>query len=131
MEPQNYRNYDHKTDIEKHNFPSDLPLRPGTNTTGKAITIRINQFKVNAWPSKDIHQYDASYHPQVSLLKWYAYTWQINIGNGAEKKGKIIAVWKSRTVQNKLHAAVNGPWLWDGNKLAWYVFWFFVFWSMC
>jgi eukaryotic translation initiation factor 2C len=60
METHNYRTYDLNTDTEKYNFPSPLPNRPGANTTGKAIQIRLNQFKVNSWTNKDIHQYDVS-----------------------------------------------------------------------
>jgi len=33
-----------------------------------------------------------------------------------------MVVWKSKAVQNELRRAHNGPWLWDGNKIAWYVF---------
>ncbi|KAH8819457.1 eukaryotic translation initiation factor-like protein 2C 2 [Xylogone sp. PMI_703] len=82
------------------NFPSDLPLRPATNTVGKPVQLRVNQYKVTAWPEKDIYQYD------------------ILIGNGAEKKGKIMAVWNSKTVQARLKS-VSAYWLWDGNKIAW------------
>ena len=63
MEPLNFRTYDKKSDTESYQFPSDLPLRPGLNTNGKAITIRVNQFKVMAWPTSDVHQYDVSTTP--------------------------------------------------------------------
>ncbi|KAE9369735.1 Piwi-domain-containing protein [Stipitochalara longipes BDJ] len=94
----------YKLEGGNYDFPSDLPLRPGVNTTGKGITIRVNQFKVSQWPQRDVYQYD------------------INIGNGAEKKGKIMAVWMSRAVQERLKQISPGPsLLWDGNKLLWYV----------
>ena len=35
-----------------------LPLRPGTNTAGKAVQLRVNQYKVNQWPTKDVYQFD-------------------------------------------------------------------------
>ncbi|KAH8777302.1 eukaryotic translation initiation factor-like protein 2C 2 [Hyaloscypha finlandica] len=103
MEPENFRlRTQEVTDDAKYNFPSDLPLRPGINTTGKAIQIRVNQFKVTKWPERDIYQYD------------------INVGNGAEKRGKIMAVWMSRAVQERLKQVSPGnSILWDGNKLLW------------
>lgn len=44
---------------------------------------------------------------------------QLNFGAGEVAKGKIMAVWRSKAVQNKLKEIHNGPWLWDGNKIAW------------
>jgi eukaryotic translation initiation factor 2C len=119
MEPINFRSYDRITDTEKYNFPSDLPLRPGVNSQGKAVQIRVNQFKVNQWPTQDIYQYDVSTTITFICRKPELTSAQIMIGNGAEKRGKIMAVWKSRTVQSKLSSLIQGPWLWDGNKLAW------------
>lgn len=46
---------------------------------------------------------------------------QIMIGTGAEKRGKVMAVWQSQAVQQKLKS-FRVPWLWDGNKIAWYVY---------
>jgi hypothetical protein len=61
MEPDNFRLRTKEiTDTPKYNFPSDLPSRPGINTTGKAIQIRVNQYKVTKWPESDIYQYDVS-----------------------------------------------------------------------
>jgi eukaryotic translation initiation factor 2C len=31
------------------------------NTAGKAIQIRVNQYKVKDWPGRDIYQYDVSF----------------------------------------------------------------------
>jgi eukaryotic translation initiation factor 2C len=117
MEPSNFRSYDRSTDTEKYNFPSDLPLRPGTNTQGKAVEIRVNQFKVIQWPLKDVYQYDVSSTLTFISRRLELTSLQIHIGNGAEKRGKIMAVWKSRAVQTRLKSL--GMWLWDGNKLAW------------
>lgn len=61
MESHNYRIYDRDTDSWKNNFPTELPDRPNLNTAGKAIQVRVNQFKVLKWPEQDIYQYDVSY----------------------------------------------------------------------
>jgi eukaryotic translation initiation factor 2C len=61
MEPHNFRHYDRRTDEAKYAFPSDLPLRPkDLNSSGKAIQVRVNQFKVTQWPQKKVYQYDVS-----------------------------------------------------------------------
>jgi eukaryotic translation initiation factor 2C len=44
---------------------------------------------------------------------------QLHVGNGAEKRGMIMAAWKSRTLQEKL--SFGKMWLFDGNKIAWYL----------
>lgn len=67
MEPENFRVRNPDADEAKYNFPHDLPLRPGTNTTGKALQIRVNQYKVTQWPGKDIYQYDVSNHCHLPL----------------------------------------------------------------
>lgn len=108
--------YDPDTKTSKVNFPSDLPLRPATNTVGKPIQLRVNQYKVTSWPEKDIYQYDVSYVTSFACISNNEV--QILIGNGAEKKGKIMAIWKSKAVQSKLQA-VSRYWLWDGNRIAW------------
>ncbi|RKF63291.1 Protein argonaute [Erysiphe neolycopersici] len=85
-----------------YTWTQELPSRHGFNSTGKEIIIRVNQFKVMQWPQKDIYQYD------------------VNIGNGAEKRGKLKAIWQSKTLQTSLRQACKGsPILWDGNKIAW------------
>ncbi|TVY30849.1 Protein argonaute [Lachnellula hyalina] len=84
-----------------HKFESPLPDRPGFNTVGKAIQIRVNQFKVTEYPTRSIYQYD------------------IQFGNGLEAKGKVMAAWRSKAVQGELKKVHVGPWLWDGNKIAW------------
>lgn len=60
MEAGNYRTYDRETDTEKYNFPFELPLRPGKNTAGKQVQVRVNQFKVSKLPDRDVWQYDVS-----------------------------------------------------------------------
>ena len=67
MEPGNYRVWDRATDSEEFKWTSNLPNRPGLNTVGRAITVRVNQFKVTQWPEKDVYQYDVSLPPQIIL----------------------------------------------------------------
>lgn len=132
MEPFNYRTQHNPVLNElgkktadfddKYEWPVDLPARPGLNSTGKAITIRVNQFKVTGWPQKDVFQYDVSCFKNLPMLFLLLIRFQINIGNGGEAKGKVMAVWKSRAVQNRLAQFNPGchHLLWDGNRLAWY-----------
>ncbi|KAH7370050.1 Piwi domain-containing protein [Rhexocercosporidium sp. MPI-PUGE-AT-0058] len=104
MEPFNFAIGRDANDELKYDFPNELPLRNGKyNSTGRAVNIQVNQFKVIDWIKGDIQQYD------------------INIGNGAEKRGKVMAVWKSKAVQERLRSVFppGAKWLWDGNKLAW------------
>jgi eukaryotic translation initiation factor 2C len=45
------------------------------------------------------------------------YMYDVAVGKGDEKRGTIKAMWESKAVQKEL-----GPgWIFDGNKLAWYV----------
>lgn len=60
MEPHNFRHFDWSLNVKKFVFPTDLPDRPGVNTEGKAIAVRLNQYKVMKWPQKDIYQLDVS-----------------------------------------------------------------------
>lgn len=57
MEPFNYAErrpmgLSRDADFEpKYNFESQFPVRMGNyNTSGKAINIRVNQYKVTQWP---------------------------------------------------------------------------------
>ncbi|CAL3971616.1 unnamed protein product [Diplocarpon coronariae] len=87
-----------------YDWKAKYPQRKGNyNNSGKIINIRVNQFKVTKWPQGIVHQYD------------------IKIGDGAEKRGKIFAAWNSRAVQDRLKSLIgpNAHWLWDGNKIAW------------
>jgi eukaryotic translation initiation factor 2C len=56
-----------------------------------------------------LNMYDAS----ISNIKVYQY--DVFIGNGAEKRGLIKAVWESKIVQQ----AIGKGFIFDGNKLAW------------
>jgi len=50
-----------------YKFENPLPDRPGFNTAGKAIAIRVNQYKVAQFPQKDVYQYDVS-SPSLLIL---------------------------------------------------------------
>jgi eukaryotic translation initiation factor 2C len=41
------------------------------------------------------------------------------VGSGTEKRGVVMAVWKSNQVQTKLRNSLNGQILWNGDKIAW------------
>ncbi|KAG0647251.1 RNA interference pathway ago1 [Hyphodiscus hymeniophilus] len=102
MEP--HARQDFRSQANEGNFKhpaTALPARPALNSAGKQITIRVNQFKITQIPNKDIYQYD------------------ILIGSGAEKRGLVKAVWECQSVRNKLKTAIRGPWLWNGDKIAW------------
>ena len=78
MEALNYRKQvkDSGLDAEPTDFHyeqikpeemTELPSRPGLNSSGKVIQVRVNQYKVSGWPTKDIYQYDVSFDsPSVS-----------------------------------------------------------------
>ncbi|EON65194.1 hypothetical protein W97_04431 [Coniosporium apollinis CBS 100218] len=80
------------------NLPQNLPPRPARpNQQGRAVKIGLNTFPVVQMPTKPVYQHD------------------VNIGNGAEKRGLIKRVWNSKAVKSAL-----GPgWIFDGNRIAW------------
>jgi hypothetical protein len=70
MDIQNYiRDRSASTNEQKYNFPTELPLRPGLNTQGQQIQVRVNQYKVTQWPQNDIYQYDVIREPL--LFQYY------------------------------------------------------------
>ncbi|KAL9085957.1 MAG: hypothetical protein Q9165_007319 [Trypethelium subeluteriae] len=76
---------------------SPLPAKPKLNTTGKEIKLTLNTWPVKGLPVNPVWQYD------------------VLIGNGVEKRGKIMNAWESPTLQGTL-----GPhWIFDGNRIAW------------
>ncbi|KAL3426357.1 eukaryotic translation initiation factor 2c [Phlyctema vagabunda] len=90
----------YKLDGAYNGLGAALPGRPGYNTQGREISIKVNQYKVLKYPQKDIYQYD------------------IKIGNGAEKRGLIMKIWKSKTLQARLQK-ISPFWLWNGDQIAW------------
>lgn len=73
MEPFNFTVGREADYTPKYDFPSELPLRNGKyNSTGRAVNIQVNQFKVTDWIKGDIQQYDvsslqSSTHPILNL----------------------------------------------------------------
>ncbi|KAJ9620896.1 Protein argonaute [Taxawa tesnikishii (nom. ined.)] len=79
---------------------TELPRRPvKMSALGREINVGLNTFSVERLPSKPVYQFD------------------VLLGNGAEKRGLITALWNSRAVQSALPNARG--WIFDGNKLAW------------
>jgi len=76
------------------------PKRPGFGTKGKPIKLGLNSFGVSKFPTAKVHQYD------------------VNVGNGTEKRALIRKIWNRPEVQSKFGQA-QGSVLFDGNKLAW------------
>ena len=42
-------------------MPTDLMQRPAFGKAGKAYKVNVNSFKVEAWPTRDIYQFDVSH----------------------------------------------------------------------
>ncbi|CAG8972388.1 hypothetical protein HYALB_00007141 [Hymenoscyphus albidus] len=84
-------------------FERGLPKRPGYNTTGKQIAVRVNQYKVNKFPTMDVGQYDINYGLRPDQ---------------ESKRGLLKAIFDSSDMQRELNKH-NPFWLWDGNKLLW------------
>jgi eukaryotic translation initiation factor 2C len=42
---------------------------------------------------------------------------QVQIGSGVERRALVKKVWHSQAVKN----AIGPSWIFDGNRLAWYV----------
>lgn len=82
---------------EKLGPAMEISKRPGFVTLGREARVNVNCFKVMKYPSQVIWQYDVS------------------IGDGAEKRGLIAAVWASKRVS----ASLTTAWIFDGNQLAW------------
>jgi hypothetical protein len=70
MEPQNVRGFrDQANESAFKHDATQLPNRPGVSTAGKAIQIRLNQFKITQMPNKNIYQYDVSLRLPNFLLE--------------------------------------------------------------
>lgn len=74
-----------------------MPKRLAVSKLGSERKIGLNSFPVTNFPSAPVYQYE------------------IMVGNGAEKKGLIKAVWESKAVRK----AVGDQVIFDGNRLAW------------
>ena len=82
---------------EQYRLPTDFKTRPGYNTTGREVSVKLNSFPVVQLPLNPVYQYD------------------VQIGNGAEKRAVILKAWAT-----KARKAATGEWfIFDGNKLGW------------
>lgn len=81
----------------QYRLPTDFKQRPGLNTTGREVQLALNSFPVDQFPTSTVYQYD------------------VQIGNGAERRMVIKKAWDS---QKRKQA--TGEWfIFDGNKLGW------------
>lgn len=84
-------------DYDQYKLPTEFTKRPGFNTTGKAVQVSLNAYKVNQYPTVKIFQYD------------------VVIGSGAEKRVVQSKVWNSKARKDATGPAM----IFDGNRLAW------------
>jgi len=77
-----------------------FPRRPGFNTSGTAIRVGVNQFRVSSLATIDVFQYDVSLEP-------------LPLHKVVYKK-----IWATKMLQNSLKVT-KSEWLHDGSKLAW------------
>lgn len=82
---------------QQYRLPTEFKTRPGYNTTGREVSVRLNSYPVDRFPLGPVYQYD------------------VQIGNGAEKRAVILKTWASRTRK----AATGEYFIFDGNKLGW------------
>ncbi|CAD6579499.1 MAG: hypothetical protein ASARMPRED_009159 [Alectoria sarmentosa] len=84
----------------REQMPTTLMSRKAFSKAGKPAAIQINSHIVEQWPTIDVSQYD------------------IVIGNGAEKRGLIAAVWASKKAKSEVLRYGNG-FIFDGNRIGW------------
>ena len=82
---------------QQYLLPTDFTTRPGYNTTGREVNVKLNSYPVDKLPLKPVHQYD------------------VQIGNGAERRAVILKVWSSRARKDR----TGEQFIFDGNKLGW------------
>ena len=81
----------------KYSVATEFVKRPKLNSTGREIPVTLNTYAVTQFPTAKVFQYD------------------VNIGNGAEKRVVINKVWNSKARRDRTGPRI----LFDGNKLAW------------
>ncbi|PGH18890.1 hypothetical protein AJ80_04308 [Polytolypa hystricis UAMH7299] len=86
-----------KITLQQAMTPVPTAKRPGLNTTGKEVSMAVNMYPITKFPTQTVYQYD------------------VNIGNGGEKRAVIQKVWESKARK----ASVGVEFIFDGNKLAW------------
>ncbi len=82
---------------EQYRLPTDFKTRPGYNTTGREVSVKLNSFPVVQLPLSPVYQYD------------------VQIGSGAEKRAVILKAWATQARK----AATGEFFIFDGNKLGW------------
>jgi eukaryotic translation initiation factor 2C len=81
----------------QYRLPTEFKTRPGYNTTGREVQVALNSFSVDQFPTSTVYQYD------------------VQIGNGAERRMVIKKVWDTQARKN-----LTGEFfIFDGNKLGW------------
>lgn len=99
-----------------------LPERPKTtNKTGREVVVKLNTFAVTEYPVKPIYQYDVSSCRKLKFIRT-DFLCKVMVGKGGETRGLIKKLWNSKAAKEALKSA---SWLFDGNKLAWSVRFFF------
>ncbi|KAF2444106.1 eukaryotic translation initiation factor 2C 2 [Karstenula rhodostoma CBS 690.94] len=84
-------------------IPGELPRRPGKlNSVGKPVSVTLNTFNVDKFPTQLVYQYDVSW----------------GSGTDATKRVLVKKIWHSKAVKAALGEPEN-LWIYDGNKLAW------------
>jgi N-terminal domain of argonaute len=81
----------------QYRLPTEFKTRPGYNSTGREVQMALNSFAVDQFPTQTVYQYD------------------VQIGNGAEKRMVIKKVWETQARKN----ATGEFFIFDGNKLGW------------
>ncbi|KAL1982463.1 hypothetical protein VTN96DRAFT_1310 [Rasamsonia emersonii] len=79
----------------KYLVPVNTVPRPGFNTTGREVELKLNAYPITQFPTRSVWQYD------------------ITIGNN-EKRAVVKKVWNSSVRKQNLRQMI-----FDGNKLAW------------
>jgi eukaryotic translation initiation factor 2C len=82
---------------QQYSLPTEFKTRPGYNTTGKEVNVKLNSYAVEQFPLIPVYQYD------------------VQIGNGAEKRAVILKTWASQARKK----ATGEMFIFDGNKLGW------------
>ena len=121
MEPGNLWTLIRDENEGKFISPPLLPDRPGYNSGkfgAKAVTVRVNQYRVRQWPQNNLYQFDVS-RTDLLLKLWPLIQVQIKIGNGDEPRTLLKMIWNSPPVQQRLNYHAKA-WLWDGNRIAWF-----------
>lgn len=82
---------------QQYSLPTEFKTRPGYNTSGREVKMLLNSYSVDQFPLGAVYQYD------------------VQIGNGAEKRAVIFKAWACQARKN----ATGEFFIFDGNKLGW------------